>query len=105
LWIEIDRDPIRLVKTFERRVPWMLFDRSESDEVQTRCSSRVNAVVQLTAFLIREPRSFDELRRAVEVLLKEHRRFDAARITLQNRRAVLKKRHDAIGDVQIETEQ
>src|ERR1700752_2825020 len=83
----------------------MLFNGSEIDEMQQRCAGRVNAIVQLPAFLIREPRSLDEFGRAVEVLLKEHRRLDAAWIALQNRRPVLEKRHDAIGDVQIETEQ
>src|SRR6185369_14195147 len=86
-------------------MPWMLFDRSESHEVQHRCSGRVNAVIQLPAFLIREPRGLDEFGSAVEVLLEEHRRLDPAWIALQNRRPVLKKRHDEIGDAQIVTEQ
>src|SRR5262245_42768308 len=86
-------------------MPWMLFDGSEIDEVEKRCGGRIHTIVQLPPFLIRESRSLDKLRCAVEVLLKEHRRLDASWIALQNRRPVLQKRHQAIGNVQVVTKQ
>src|ERR1041384_5512162 len=83
----------------------MLFERSESDEVKQRANSRINAVVELSPFLICQSRGFDEFGRAVEILLKEHRRLDAAWIALQYRRPVLEIRHDVVGNMQIVTEQ
>src|SRR5215216_8212330 len=86
-------------------MPWMLFDRSEIDEVKQRADGGINAIVELPSFLIRQPRGLDELRSAVEVLLEKHRRFDSAWISLQYRRPVLQVRHDVIGDLQVETQQ
>ena len=83
----------------------MLFDRSEIDEVKQRTDSRIHSVVELAPFLIRQTRGLDEFRRAVEVLLKEHWRFDTAWIALQYRRPVLEVRHDVIRDLQIKGEQ
>src|SRR5215212_55727 len=83
----------------------MLFDGSESDEMKYRSDCRVNSVVEFPSFLVNQPRGFDELRRAVEVLLEEHRRLDATRIPLKDRGPVLQVRHDVVGDFQIITEQ
>src|SRR5829696_6889943 len=83
----------------------MLLDVSEIDEVKQRANSRIDSVIELPAFLVCQSRGLDEFRRAVEVLLKEHRRFDAARVALQYRRTVLEIRHDVVGYLQIETEQ
>src|ERR1043165_1573987 len=86
-------------------MPRMLFDRSEIHEVKQRTDRGINSVVELSSFLIRQSRGLDKLRRAVEVLLKKHRRLDAARISLQYRRTVLQERHDVVRDFQVITEQ
>src|ERR1041384_8621378 len=83
----------------------MLLDRSQINEVKQRSDSRINTVIELPAFLVCQPRGLDEFGSAIEVLLKEHRRFDAAWIALQYRRSLLQVRHDVIGDLQIEAEQ
>ena len=44
-------------------------------------------------------------RRSARVLLKEHRRFDAARISLQDRRPVLEEGHDERTDSQVVAKQ
>src|SRR5438093_249168 len=71
------------------RVPRMLFDRSQIYKMQQRTDRRINRIVQLAALLIRQAHSFDEWRRALQILLKEHRRINAARVTLQDSRPVL----------------
>src|ERR1041384_8494183 len=86
-------------------MPRMLFDRSEIHEVKQRTDRGINALVELSSFLIRQSRGLDKLRRAVEVLLKKHRRLDAARITLEYRRTVLQERHDVVRDFQVATAQ
>src|SRR5262245_49832418 len=86
-------------------MPGMLFDCSESDEVQQRCDGCIDAVVELPPFLVNQSCGLDEFGSAVEVLLEEHRRFDTPRIALQYGRTILEERHDVVGHLQIETEQ
>src|SRR3989449_8549490 len=71
------------------RVPRMLFDRSQIYKMQQRTDRRINRIVQFAALLIRQAHSFDEWRRTLQILLKEHRRINAARVTLQDSRPVL----------------
>ena len=83
----------------------MLLDRAKIYEVKQRADRCVNRIVHLAPFLIHEPQSLYECRRAFRVLLEKHRRFDAARITLQDRGTVLQIRHDEIADLQVIAEQ
>src|SRR5262245_841464 len=85
-------------------MPWMLFDCPESDEVQNRGCGRIDAIVELPAFLVNQSCRLDEFGSAIEVLLEKHRRFDAARIALEYGRTILEERHDVVSDLQIETE-
>src|SRR5690242_18798093 len=86
-------------------MPRVLLDRAEIDEVQHRADGRVDAVIELAAFLVCQSHGLDEVGRALDVLLKKHRRVDAARPALQDRWSIFQKRHDVIGELQIETEQ
>src|ERR1044071_8124930 len=86
-------------------MPWALLDGSESDEVKQRPDSGIDPVIQFPPFLVCKSGRLDKLWRAIEVLLKKHRRFNATRISLQNRRPVLQIRHDVIGNFQIVTEE
>src|SRR5829696_6335758 len=82
-------------------MPWMLFDRSEINEVKQRCSCGINAVVELPAFLVRQSRGLYKGRRAIKVLLEKHRRLNATRITLQDGGPILKIGHNIICDSEI----
>src|SRR5688572_32274627 len=86
-------------------MPGMLFDVSEIDEVQQRTDRRVDEVVELPAFLVCKSPGLDKLRRAFEVLLKKHRRLDAARPPLKDGGPIFQVRHDVVRDLEIETEQ
>src|SRR5690242_14665526 len=89
----------------QSRMPWMLFDRSEIHEMKEGTNRRVDGIVHLAPLLIYQLDCLDVRRRRARVLLKEHRRLDAARISLQDRRAVLQKRHEVRTDLQVITEQ
>src|SRR6202008_5184994 len=86
-------------------MPRMRFDRSEIYKGQQGAGGGVDAIIKLPALLICKSRCLDECGGAVEVLLKKHRRFDAAWIALQNRRPFLEKGHVVIGGRQIVTDQ
>src|SRR5262249_35362033 len=61
--------------------------------------------MKFAPFLIRQADSPDECRRALEVLLKEHRRLDAAWIALEDRRTVLQKWENVVTYAGVVTEQ
>src|SRR5687768_14966689 len=86
-------------------MPGMLFDVSEIDEVQQRTDRRVDEVVELPAFLVCKSPGLDKLRRAFEVLLKKHRRLDAARPPLKDGGPIFQVRHDVVRDLEIKAEQ
>src|ERR1700738_4733838 len=86
-------------------MPRMLLDRSQIHEMQQRSHRGVNGIVQLAAFLIREPNRLDEGRGALQVLLKKHRRLNPARVALQNCRTVFQKRQEQGTDAQVITKE
>src|SRR6266567_1693512 len=86
-------------------MPRMLFDSTKIDEMQQRRGRGVDRVIQLSPFLVCQPRDFDESGRALQILLKEHRGVNAARPPLQYRRPVLQKRHDQPADMKVIAEQ
>ena len=92
--IEIEHQVIRFVQMLDGRVPRMLLDGSQVSEMQERSDRRENGVVEFASFLICETRRLDEGGRALQILLKEHRRLNPARITLEDCRPALQKRHD-----------
>src|SRR5207247_8717501 len=65
------------------------FHPDQISKRQQQTDRRINRIVQFAALLIRQAHSFDEWRRALQILLKEHRRINAARVTLQDSRPVL----------------
>src|SRR5438067_11077543 len=89
----------------ERRMPRMLLDGAEIYKVQKRRHRRINRIIQFASFLINQADSFDESRRALGVLLKEHRRFNATRIALQDGRPILQERQNEGADFQVVTKQ
>src|SRR6185295_7396504 len=86
-------------------MPGVLFNTPQVYKVEQRCSSGVNGIVEFASLLIREPDCFDKSWRAFQVLLKEHRRFDAARPALQNRGPIFEKRQYVRADLKVVTQQ
>ena len=83
----------------------MLFNRSEVNEVQQGSRGRENGVVEFASFSVYQPGGLDERRRALQILLKKHRRINAARPTLQDRRPIFQIRHQVRADAQVITKQ
>src|SRR4026207_232464 len=86
-------------------MPRVLFDVAEINEVKEGTECGIDEVVELPAFLVCESLGLDKLRRAFEILLKEHRRLDPARVSLKDRRSIFQVRHDEVGNLEIEADQ
>src|SRR6267378_7452474 len=86
-------------------MPRVLFNTSEVHEVQQRCGRRINRVVKFAALLICQSDCLDETGCAFKVLLKKHRRVDAARPALQDRGPIFQKRQYVWTDFEVVAQQ
>src|SRR5438105_13535632 len=87
------------------RMPRMLLDGAEIYKVQKRRRRRINRIIQFASLLIDQANGFNESRRTLSVLLKEHRRFNATRIALQDGRPIFQERQNERTDFQVVTKQ
>src|SRR5688500_20248479 len=86
-------------------MPGMLFDGSQSYEVEERGGICINPVIKFTSLLVCESYGLNETRRALQILLKKHRRINAARPSLKYRRPLFHVRPLVATDFDVLTRQ
>src|SRR5215213_10838279 len=93
-WVQIEDEPVRLIKTADARVPRVTLYRAQVSHVEQRRGVVADDIINLVALLYRKPLCTHIRGRFVDIMLVKEWAFDAVGITLHDERAIFQVRQD-----------